>query len=365
MDLQNFITTIFTEDIEVVKIVSALINGLKTNDINEKVILHFFEKIPTQFKNNKKLCEHIFTDFFNTYAVNENNISYYDKYIEDNYHKLTIIAKNPDWKWEKTVFEYKTLKDLVNNYEAAHYRSGVGEKFEEDGLKFINENKESFQRFSKANKKKFQQMLIKKGVFKFLQQVDYEIFKNFCVDNDLSSLEILKEMYIKPYSDTYEGYGFKGFLMHTKNKNFAKEELVHVLNDITENRELLFGNTNQFFNIKSEKSFYKDNENHISLVFMEWILEDRFDLAIILTQYFKTEVLEGLNFFGAKAIKEKTNDINTILLKSVTEVLQNLAKRDGSFAKFQYLNDEKLGNFENNYNQEKKQLKSNAVKNKF
>jgi hypothetical protein len=72
-----------------------------------------------------------------------------------------------------------------------------------------------------------------------------------------------------------------------------------------------------------------------------------------------------LNFFGAKAIKEKTNDINTILLKSVTEVLQNLAKRDGSFAKFQYLNDEKLGNFENNYNQEKKQLKSNAVKNKF
>jgi hypothetical protein len=29
MDLQNFITTIFTEDIEVVKIVSALINGLK------------------------------------------------------------------------------------------------------------------------------------------------------------------------------------------------------------------------------------------------------------------------------------------------------------------------------------------------
>lgn len=346
MQLEKFLENILETENQSVRIMINLIDTINVNEKNEQAILDFFHNIPHKLKESKKTYEYAFYTFFQHYRINENNIQYYNDYIQENYMKIDIVEKNPGWHFNEVIFTYNTLKDLIMNFQTA---SNKGEKLidkENSGLKFIEENYPSFQKFSQANSKKFTQYLIKKKVFNFIQAIDYKEYKRFCEKCSLSYLDIIKEMYIKSYSECYEGYGFRGFLSHTKYKNFTNEELENVLSDISKNREYLFGNDNQFFNIKNK--LLKDNENHISVVLMEFIVKENYDLALTLTKYFKNEIIEGLNFIAGST---KNNiEVDMTLLGNVMKQLTYHASRYGSFHMFSNLDNNKLNKFFNMYN---------------
>lgn len=350
MNLKNFLATTLENESQAIKVFDNLVQTLSVNQKNENALLDFFQAIPHTLKENKKTTEYMLYVFFNKYHINENNVKYYYDYIQENYMKNSIIDKNPDWKFSQTIFQYNTLKDLLVNFELAKVSlSGEFEQSDKAGLKFIEDNFDSFVKFSKNGNKKFVNYLIKKNVFKFIQEIDYHKFKDFCEKLNLNSLDIMYDMYIKPYSEYTEGYGIKGFFSHTKYRNFTHNELVSVLNDITENRQVLFGDKNQFFNIKENEK----NENHVSILFMDFIREEKYDFALTLKKYFNSEIIEGLNHFqyGYKPIVQ--NEINIHLLDSVMKKLYDLSQRDGAFHYFSRLNKNHLGQFINYENQHK------------
>lgn len=345
MQLEKFLENILETENQSVKMMLNLIDNINVNEKNEQAILEFFHDIPLKFKTSKKIYEVAFYMFFQNYKINEHNVQYYNDYIQENYMKIDIVEKNPGWHFNEIIFKYNTLKDLVMNFQTA---SNKGESFidkHNSGLKFIEDNYQSFQKFSKINTKKFTEYLIKKKVFNFIQAIDYTEYKRFCDKCSLNYLAILKEIYIKPYSEYYEGYGFRAFLSHTKHTNFTNKELEKVLTDVIENREYLFGNENQFFNIKNTS--LKDNENHISLVLMEFISKENYDLALTLTKYFKNEIMTGLNFISGST--EDNINIDSTLLNNVMKHLTYQANRDGSFNRFSILDDKKLHKFLNIY----------------
>lgn len=357
MNLKNFLTKILETESQAIKVFENLVKTLTVNEKNEKAILDFFHAIPQSLKQDKKNTEYMLYVFFNKYSINENNVSYYYDYIQDNYMKNSIIDSNPHWKFSQTIFQFNTLKDLITNFELSK-RSISGEFDESDksGLQFIEDNMESFIKFSKNNNKKFVTYLIKKNVFNFIQEIDYQKFKDFCDNLKLKSLDIMYEMYIKPDSEHYEGYGIKGFFSHTKYRHFTLQELTSVLNDLTENREALFGSDNQFFNIRPDER----NSNHVSILFMDFITEEKYDFACTLKNYFNEEIVEGLNHFqyGYKSVNQ--NEINIYLLQSVMEYLHDLSNRDGSFHHFSRLTKKQINGFFNYINEQK-----NIAKNKM
>lgn len=355
MNLKNFLATTLENETQAIKVFENLVQTFTLNEKNEKSLLVFFEAIPQTLKQNKKTTEYMLYVFFNKYAINEQNVNYYYDYIEDNYIKNSIIDKNPNWQFSQTVFQYNTLKDLINNFELCKSsKSGDLEERDKSGLEFIEDNFESFIKFSKNDNKKFVTYLIKKNVFKFIQEIDYHKFKDFCDKLNLNSVDIMYEMYIKPHSEHYEGYGIKGFFSHTKYRHFNLAELTSVLNDLTENRETLFKKNNQFFNIIPNEK----NENHVSILFMEFINNEKYDLAFTLKNYFKKEILEGLNDFQYRYNSIYQNEINNQLLEGVMKKLNDLSQTDGAFHYFSRLNKKQINGFLDYENQQKHTLKN-------
>lgn len=362
MNLETFNSLAITTEKEACAITASLIKILNKNETSEKLILTYFESIPFEFKQNKELNEGLFSSFFTTYQVNENNISYYNKYIQDSAIKLIIIEKNPHWKWEQTVFEYNTLKELLNNFHLAKSVSKNPNKYNSDGLKFIEENHNSFLKFSKASPKKFEQSLIKNDVFKFLQEINYTTFTDFCEKHSLNHVNILKNMYTKPYSEYYEGYGFAEYIRTLVYKKSSHSDFVNILNDITVNSDKFFGDNNQFLNLRKGTT---DCANHVSFVFMELILEKRYDLANTLVQHFKNEIITGLLSLDYKLRNTDyiPNEITHHMMEDARKTLYKAGDFNGTFHKFRGLENKQIGQFENYYNTQKSA--ANTVKPKL
>jgi hypothetical protein len=343
MELTKFLETILESDYQSVQMFSALIETSTANEKNEQAILEFFESIPQQYRDNKKTYEQAFYLFFQEYQINEKNVKYYHDFIEQNVIKIDIIEKNPHWKFDKTIFEYKTLKDLLLNFGVArskHNDDEEGEGIENEGMAFFNENFASFEKFRKASVKKFTQALIKKDVFRFFQVIGYNQFKDVCERLSLNYLDVLKEEYIKPYSENYEGYGFRAFFTYTMYRDMKNEDMVSVLTDLTENREYLFGTENQFLTWTNKN--YSRNENHIGLVFLSYVNHGRFDLATTMVNFFEKEVLECISNYQ---YPKKSVTLDKESLTNALSWLSDEGRRNGAFHQFAYFREEEVDNF--------------------
>lgn len=361
MNLETFNSIIIATEKEACTLTASFIKILSKNETNEKLILTYFDSIPYQFKQNKELNEVLFSSFFSEYLINENNIAYYDKYIQSNANKLIIIEKNPQWKWQQTVFEYNTLKELLNNFNLARYVSKDHTRYDSDGLKFIEENHNSFLKFSKANSKKFEQALIKNDVFKFLQEINYTTFTDFCEKYSLNHVNVLKNMYTKPYSDYYEGYGFAECIRMLSHKEATSVDFINMLNDITTNKDKFFGENNQFLNLREGRT---ESANNVGFVFMELIKNKRYDLATALTQHFKNEIITGLLSLDYTLNDKNSvpNDITHYMMEKARDTLYKAGDFNGTFHKFRSLEKEQIGQFENYYNHHKSEKKNSKLK---
>lgn len=345
MELTKFLETILESDYQSVQMFSALIETSTANEKNEQAILEFFESIPQQYRDNKKTYEQAFYLFFQEYQINEKNVKYYHDFIEQNAMKIDIVEKNPHWKFDKTIFEYKTLKDLLLNFSIAQNKNSHDEEgIENEGMTFFNENFASFEKFRKVSAKKFTQALIKKQVFRFFQAIGYAQFKDVCERLSLNYLDVLKEEYIKPYSEHYEGYGFKAFFSYTMYRDMSNEDMKAVLKDLKENQQYLFGDENQFLTWTTKN--YSKNENHIGLVFLNYISHQRYDLATSMGNAFKDEVLDCLSHYQ---YPKKSVTLDKESLTNALSWLSDEGRRNGAFHQFAYFRENCVEEFLNYY----------------
>lgn len=361
MNLKLFLQSVITEPKHAGKLTCDLIDMLEPTKNNEKLVLEFFNSLPQSMLQDKNLTEVLISSFFTKYNINENNINYYNQYIHSNYHKENIIAKNPDWQFEQTVFQYDTLKELLMNFQSACSRRNneVGYNhswYQEDGLKFIEENKISFKKFSKVTKK-FEDTLIKKNFVKFLIETGYDNFKNFCDKNNMDFKNIIKKTY--SIGDTY--YGFSSLITTMMHHKVPSIQLENLMDDIMPEKDNIFGNNNKFLKIDYNQ-YITSYRYHVSDTFMECVLNENFEYAHILMKNLKPEILEGLHFwaYGNKNIQENEyihQDIDNILLNKTFESLKNLGKNMGSFNVFTIKDKKVLGQFEHYYNQKKSLVK--------
>lgn len=342
MELTKFLETILESDYQSVQMFSALIETSTANEKNEQAILEFFESIPAQYRENKKSYEQAFYMFFGEYKLNEKNVKYYYDFIEQNAMKIDIVENNPEWKFEQTIFEYKTLKDLLSNFSIARNKHDEkeddSERQDNPGIVFFNENFASFEKFRKVSAKKFTQALIKKNVFQFFQAIGYQQFKDVCERLSLNYLDVLKEEYIKPYSEHYEGYGFKAFFSYTMYRDMSSEDMKAVLKDLTENRQYLFGDENQFLNWTTKN--YSRNENHIGLVFLNYITLERYDLATPMFNAFKDEIMDCIAHY-----QKNTAALDKETLTHALKWLSEEGRRNGAFHQFSYFREEPIDEF--------------------
>jgi hypothetical protein len=273
---------------------------------SEKAIIGLFESFPEEYKKDKKLFTPMFEKFFRKFKVNENNIQYYNEFITDKAMQAYVIEKNPQWSWETTTLEYKSIIDWCKAFNNTINLNNKQRHIV--GAKFLEDNHESLQKFIKISKTKTQAALINKDVMKFLLKVEYSQYKDFCKKYSFDHIKILSEMY---FGDNY--YGFGGYFQHTKNNSIKNSELTELLEDLMSVKK-------EFFKESEFIKFTKltTSNMHVSVIFMQSILHKMPDVASTFYTYFKDEILTAVNHSKDRLQPYEDLDLNAWISFSKT-----------------------------------------------
>lgn len=365
MNIEDFNKKTLKTSEQACKLITAMIDIYIPNAESEEAILDFFEILTDDLKQNKKLNYITFMMFFEKYKVNEKNFKYYTQYITENASKEIIMQSNPEWNWEEKPFEFNSLKDLLATLQTSIYFKPAGEKEAETlsetvhkklkkGIDFIHQNNDNFAKFLKINKNKTIKTLIKKDFLKNLLEYNYEEYKNFCEFHQINHVKLLKQIYDGDY------YGITRILSPISYRADFTMELENILQDVTQEKDFFVSDVEEY-KISQFIENGMPGRHHCSIALMEYIVENKFDLALVLYKYFKEPILEGLNNLAVKKYydpNEKYNEntvfdhLHPLLLKRVQIILHSQSN-SGEYHQFSQLTVKEINHFENYMNQMK------------